>query len=111
MRLDDVPSVPARTPGVQRVRLDDFYSVEVVSNTEAGESSETARTSRPGGSRRRNDREAERRAVAVPASHVHREQVEWLEPGRIPLRMVTVLAGVGGLGKSQLSCLLAAQNR
>jgi AAA domain len=51
-----------------------------------------------------------RRAVAVAASQVHREQVEWLEPGRIPLRMVTVLAGIGGLGKSQFACLLAAAN-
>jgi AAA domain len=58
-----------------------------------------------------NDREAaKRRAVAVPASHIHREQVEWLEAGRIPLRMVTVLAGIGGLGKSQLACLFAAAN-
>lgn len=53
---------------------------------------------------------ARRRAVAQSASQVHRELVEWLEPGRVPLRMVTVLAGVGGLGKSQLSCLLAANN-
>jgi AAA domain len=52
-----------------------------------------------------------RRAVATPASRIHREQVEWLEPGRIPLRMVTVLAGIGGLGKSQLACLYAASNR
>jgi hypothetical protein len=51
-----------------------------------------------------------RRALAIPASHIHREQVEWLEPGRIPLRMVTVLAGIGGLGKSQLACLYAAAN-
>jgi hypothetical protein len=51
-----------------------------------------------------------RRAIAVPAARVRREQVEWLEAGRIPLRMVTVLAGVGGLGKSQFACLLAAQN-
>jgi AAA domain len=51
-----------------------------------------------------------RRAVATPASRIHREQVEWLEPGRIPLRMVTVLAGIGGLGKSQLACLYAASN-
>lgn len=51
-----------------------------------------------------------RRAVAVPASQIHREQVEWLEQGRIPLRMVTVLAGIGGLGKSQLACLYAAAN-
>jgi putative DNA primase/helicase len=59
---------------------------------------------------RTNEREAARRAIAVPASHIHREQVEWLEPGRVPLRMVTVLAGIGGLGKSQLACLFAARN-
>jgi hypothetical protein len=59
---------------------------------------------------RTNDHEAARRAVAVPASNIHREQVEWLEAGRIPQRMVTVLAGIGGLGKSQLACLFAAAN-
>jgi hypothetical protein len=53
---------------------------------------------------------AARRAVAVPASRIRRERVEWLEPGRVPLRMVTVLAGVGGLGKSQLACLWASRN-
>jgi AAA domain len=51
-----------------------------------------------------------RQAVAIAATRVRREQVEWLEPGRVPLRMVTVLAGVGGLGKSQLACLWAAHN-
>jgi hypothetical protein len=59
---------------------------------------------------RTKEQERSRCAIAVPASHIHREQVEWLEAGRIPLRMVTVLAGVGGLGKSQLSCLFAARN-
>jgi hypothetical protein len=51
-----------------------------------------------------------RRAVAEAATQVRRERVEWLEAGRVPLRMVTVLAGVGGLGKSQLTCLWAARN-
>lgn len=51
-----------------------------------------------------------RHAVAEAAKDVRRERVEWREPGRVPMRMVTVLAGVGGLGKSQLSCLWAAQN-
>ncbi len=51
-----------------------------------------------------------RRAVGRTGSDVHREIVDWLSPGRVPLRMVTVLAGVGGLGKSQLACLLAADN-
>jgi hypothetical protein len=57
-----------------------------------------------------SEHEPARRAIARPASQVRRETVEWLEPGRLPLRMVTVLAGVGGLGKSQLSCLFAANN-
>lgn len=51
-----------------------------------------------------------RQVVAVPASQVKREQVEWLERGRVPVGMVTVLAGVGGLGKSTWTCLLAARN-
>jgi AAA domain len=51
-----------------------------------------------------------RHAVAEAATRVRRERVEWREPGRVPMRMVTVLAGVGGLGKSQLSCLWAANN-
>lgn len=52
----------------------------------------------------------QRRAVATWAADIQREQVEWLSPGRVPLRMVTVLAGVGGLGKSQWTALLAAEN-
>jgi AAA domain len=60
--------------------------------------------------KRKAPAEPARRALAVPAAQIHREQVEWLEPGRIPLRMVTVLAGIGGLGKSQLACLYAAAN-
>ncbi len=52
----------------------------------------------------------EREVVAIAASQVRREAVEWLVPGRIPLGMVTVLAGVGGLGKSTLTCLWAAEN-
>jgi hypothetical protein len=52
----------------------------------------------------------QRRAVATAAAEVRREQVEWLMPGRVPLRMVTVLAGFGGLGKSQWTALLAAEN-
>jgi AAA domain len=51
-----------------------------------------------------------RRAFATSAADVRRERVEWREPGRVPMKMVTVLAGVGGLGKSQLACLWAARN-
>jgi hypothetical protein len=50
-----------------------------------------------------------RRLVTTPAAKIQREQVEWLEPGRVPIGLVTVLAGVGGLGKSQWTCLLAAR--
>jgi RecA-family ATPase len=52
---------------------------------------------------------AQRRLQATPAAKIQREQVEWLEPGRVPIGLVTVLAGVGGLGKSQWTCLLAAR--
>jgi hypothetical protein len=50
-----------------------------------------------------------RRAVATPASEIRRERVTHLDPGRVPFRMVTVLAGNPGLGKSQWSCALAAR--
>ena len=35
----------------------------------------------------------------------HELQVEWLETGRVPIGLVTVLAGVGGLGNCQWTCL------
>ena len=47
-------------------------------------------------------------AVAIPASTVARERVEWLREGRIPLGGVTLLVGDPGLGKSLLTCALAA---
>jgi hypothetical protein len=50
-----------------------------------------------------------RRAVSVPASAIRRERLRYLEPGRIPLGLVTVVGGYGGLGKSQYTCLLAAK--
>jgi len=50
-----------------------------------------------------------RRGVATSAARIKREPVEWLDPGRVPLGLVTVLAGVGGLGKSQWSCALAGR--
>jgi excisionase family DNA binding protein len=51
----------------------------------------------------------ERRAIATPFAQIKREAVQWLDPGRIPVGMVTVLAGIGGLGKSQWTDLLAAR--
>ena len=50
----------------------------------------------------------DRHAIAVPASGVRREKLSYLEPGRIPFGLVTVIGGYGGLGKSQYTCLLAA---
>jgi len=55
-------------------------------------------------------RNHQRRAIATPASAIRREHVEWLLPGRVPRGSVTVLCGVGGLGKSTWTCLLAAQH-
>jgi len=46
---------------------------------------------------------------AVPYSEIHRERVEWVVPGRIPLGMLTLLIGDPGLGKSLFTCMLAAQ--
>jgi putative DNA primase/helicase len=53
----------------------------------------------------------QRRAIATMAANIQRERVQWLSMGRVRVRMVTVLAGVGGLGKSQWTTLLAADNR
>jgi hypothetical protein len=50
-----------------------------------------------------------RRAVGAPATDIHRERLTYLEPGRIPLGLVTVVGGYGGLGKSQYTGLLAAK--
>jgi archaellum biogenesis ATPase FlaH len=50
-----------------------------------------------------------RRAVLTAASRVKRERVEWLWLGRVPLGMLTLLAGDPGLGKSLLTVSLAAQ--
>src|SRR5437868_2982020 len=52
---------------------------------------------------------AARRGVAIPASQIRRERIAWLDAGRVPLGLVTVLAGIGGLGKSQWTCLLAGR--
>jgi AAA domain len=50
-----------------------------------------------------------RRAVLKLAQDVRRERLRYLEPGRIPLGLVTVIGGYGGLGKSQYSLLVAAK--
>lgn len=50
-----------------------------------------------------------RRVLATRASEIERRTVAWLDPGRVPLGAVTLLTGVGGLGKSQWTCLLGAR--
>jgi hypothetical protein len=49
-----------------------------------------------------------RRVLTTAAATVERSQVDWLEPGRVPVGQVTVVAGIG-VGKSQWTCLLAAR--
>ena len=44
----------------------------------------------------------------VPASSVRPERVTWAADQRVPLGMVTLLVGEGGLGKSMEACRLAA---
>jgi hypothetical protein len=51
-----------------------------------------------------------RRVLATAAREIERSEVDWLDSGRVPRGMVTVLAGIGGFGKSQFTCLLAARN-
>jgi hypothetical protein len=57
----------------------------------------------------REQQQLNRRASALLASEVEREAVEWLWPGRIPLGNVSLLVGDPGLGKSLLTCELAAR--
>lgn len=49
------------------------------------------------------------RAVTRSFAEIPRELVDWLEPGRIALREITLVAGMPGIGKSQWACLLAAR--
>ena len=41
-------------------------------------------------------------------SHIEEKQIEWLVPGYIPRKGLTVLGGDGGVGKSSIECALAA---
>jgi hypothetical protein len=49
------------------------------------------------------------RLALRPLSEVQPRQVRWLVPGLIPLKTITLVAGVGGLGKSTLLAGIAAQ--
>jgi hypothetical protein len=60
--------------------------------------------------RRRGDDDVRADAFRdVPASDVEPESVEWLWPGYVPLRAVTLLVGAKGSLKSTFACRLAAQ--
>ncbi len=48
------------------------------------------------------------RMVLRPLAEVQPRQVRWLVPGLIPLRTLTLVAGVGGLGKSTWLMAIAA---
>jgi hypothetical protein len=47
--------------------------------------------------------------VAIPASAIKRERIEWIKEGYVPKGMLTILAGQEGLGKSMFTNGLAAQ--
>lgn len=47
--------------------------------------------------------------VVLSAADVKVEPVEWLLPDRVPVGMLTLLAGDPDLGKSTFTCLMAAQ--
>jgi hypothetical protein len=51
----------------------------------------------------------QRRVVTTPFSQIERKRVEWLDAGRVPLGLVTVIGGYGGLGKSQWMLSLCAR--
>ena len=69
----------------------------------------------------KNAEPSERRAAVTPRpvdpsklyearclADIDREPIEWLWPGRIPLGKITQIAGDPKLGKSQITCTLAA---
>lgn len=75
---------------MQRVALDDFNTIPTPNVIPF-----------PNGKRRK--------LVVTTASQVQRESVRWLDDGRVPMGLVTILAGTGGLGKSQWTCLIAGK--
>ena len=48
-------------------------------------------------------------AIAVPLSSIVPEVASWVVPGRVPAGMLTILAGIPGGGKSQLTGAWAAK--
>jgi putative DNA primase/helicase len=50
-----------------------------------------------------------RRVIVTAAASIERAPVKWLVPRRVPIGNVTVLAGVGGLGKSQWTIRIAGE--
>jgi len=50
-----------------------------------------------------------RRVLTTTALQVERAQAKWLDDCCVPLGKVTIVAGPGGVGKSQWTCLLAGQ--
>jgi KaiC/GvpD/RAD55 family RecA-like ATPase len=50
----------------------------------------------------------QRRHGSTRLSDVAAQRIRWLEPGLVPLRALTLLAGAGGLGKSTFAMRLAA---
>lgn len=48
------------------------------------------------------------RLVVLRASEIEPQPVRWIWPGRLPMGKVTLVAGEPGLGKSQLTCAIAA---
>jgi hypothetical protein len=55
------------------------------------------------------DRLASKAPRTIRVSQIKAESIEWLDPGRVPFAMTTVLAGFPGVGKSTLLYDLAAR--
>lgn len=66
------------------------------------------RTQPPDGPVPADNSHAARRLLFTPAAEIKPERVRWLWTGRVPLGMVTLLAGRQGQGKSTLTVALAA---